>query len=253
MSVKYEIFNPQISHIPMQLASTNRQFRNYIDACYKWNYNYYHFITEALPSILFLNKQIAHYPVLCPPSAFCRALFHFMDIDNEIMHKIPSTVDIRFKQLYVECGNPSPEKIALLRDVICPKVTFEPSIGIFLLRKESIRSIINHDETLDMLKIVFSDMEWRVFVAESIPDTVDLFRKAKLIVAPHGAGLTNMLFSAKGTPIIEFMPVDSPNICYWHLAELLENPYHMIGCNTLNKQMIVDIEETTKILQDLHL
>jgi hypothetical protein len=176
-----------------------------------------------------------------------------MGVDNKILHTAPTTVDVLFEQPYVDCGNPSPEKIALLRDVICQKVTFEPSIGIFLFRKEPIRSIINHDETLDMLKRLFPEMEWRVFVSETIPDTVELFRRAKLIVAPHGAGLTNMLFSAKGTPIIEFMPVDSPNICYWHMADSLENPYYMIGCQTHNKRMIVDIEESTKLIQELPL
>lgn len=250
LALKHTVYNTLMASVPFQIASTHPQFRNYIHAYYKWNNNYYHFITECLPSVLFLNKQIAHYPVLCPPSAFCRDLFQFMGVDNPVMHQAPASIDLLFEQPYVECGNPSPEKIELVREVICQKLTFEPSIGILIFRKESIRSILNHDEVLAMLQSLFADLEWRVFGSESIANTADLFRRAKVIVAPHGAGLTNMLFSAAGTPIIEFMPVDSPNICYWHMAESLGNPYRMIACKTVNSQMIVDIEESRQFIAE---
>ena len=171
-----------------------------------------------------------------------------MEVNNPVVHQIPSNMDVCYEQVYVECGNPSPEKIRLLRDVIEKKVVFEPSIGILVHRKETIRSIRNHDQVLDLLKSVYPEMEWRVFGSESIADTVELFRKAKLIVAPHGAGTTNMIFSAAGIKVMEFMPVDSPNLCYWHLAEALGNSYSMIACDTVNHQMTVDIAETKQIL-----
>ena len=45
-------------------------------------------------------------------------------------------------------------------------------------------------------------LPWRPS-ANNMSADVELWRHAALVVAPHGAGLANMLFAAEGTPIIE--------------------------------------------------
>jgi hypothetical protein len=150
-------------------------------------------------------------------------------------------------QEFIECGNPSPQKIQLLRSVIERKLSFEKKIGILIYRRENYRKILNHDEVLQMLKKKYSEIEWVVFDVLPIQETAMLFSKACVIVGPHGAGLTNMIFSPKGVTIIEFMPIDQPNICYWHLSEMLENNYTMIPCKMEGMNIIVNI---TKFIDD---
>lgn len=84
--------------------------------------------------------------------------------------------------------------------------------------------------------------------SQSIQETVELFSKAKIIVGPHGAGFTNMLFSPNGITIIEFMDLNNPNICYWHLSEMLQNKYYMIPCKMTNKKFFIDLAEIYEIL-----
>jgi hypothetical protein len=46
-----------------------------------------------------------------------------------------------------------------------------------------------------------------------------LFASAETIVAPHGAGLTNLVFCEKGTRVVEAFYPDFPCACYWHLSQ----------------------------------
>jgi hypothetical protein len=143
-------------------------------------------------------------------------------------------------QPYIECGNPSPEKIQCLRNEIEKRVTMNPEIGIFICRREYTRKILNPDYVIDMLKRVYPTLEWHVFDLLDVESTANLFSRAKIIVGPHGAGLTNMLFAPRNIHIVEFMDLQSPNVCYWHLSELLENKHFIIPCPTSNTQFMID-------------
>ena len=73
------------------------------------------------------------------------------------------------------------------------------------------------------------------------PHAVRLFQRAKLIIAPHGAGLSNMILAPRGTPIIEISPAEMFNACFWHLSWILDNPHTFIAAPGSNN-MIVDPE-----------
>jgi capsular polysaccharide biosynthesis protein len=208
---------------------------------YKWTNTYYHFLTEALPAILSIqsNERRIHQPIACLKSSFCIPISRWFGIENDIIHELPKYTKEIVTLEFVECGNPSPQKIQLLRFVIEQKLSFEKKIGILIYRRENNRKVLNHDELLQMLKKKYSDVEWVVFDLLPIEETTILFSKARMIVGPHGAGFTNMIFAPKGIDIIEFMDTDNPNICYWHLSEMLGNKYHMIECKTINSNFAI--------------
>lgn len=77
-----------------------------------------------------------------------------------------------------------------------------------------------------------------------------MFNRAKIVVAPHGAGLSNVMFSEPGTVVIE--GVCNPpivNLCYQTTAYILGHRYHGLlskgGC-----ERSIDIS-TTNIKQVL--
>jgi capsular polysaccharide biosynthesis protein len=209
-----------------------------INTPHTWN-TYYHLLTESLPCLLEINRT---EPIVCMYSTFCLSVLRWFGIRNEIIFQMPIRVRSIIQQPYIECGNPSPQKIQLLRNVIEQKVSFAKDIGILIYRREPYRQILNHDEVLKMLKEKYPHIEWQVFDRLSIDETANLFSKARVIVGPHGAGFTNMIFAPKGIDIIEFMPIESPNVCYWHLSEMLGNHYHIIECNTVNTNFFITPE-----------
>jgi hypothetical protein len=213
-----------------------------------WGYGYYHFLTEVLPSVLEINQP---HPIYCQGSSFAIPVFRWFDIPNDVLFKKIPYVNVKYiyEQPYIECGVPSPQKINAIRAIVCKKLTFSRTKGILIYRKEAYRTIRNHEAVFTMLKKVFPHLEWVTFNSCSISDTATLFSQAALIVGPHGAGLTNMLFSDSGIRIIEFMPLNNPNLCYWHMSELLGHKYAMIPCETIATNFEIDIAAVERLLE----
>jgi hypothetical protein len=210
----------------VETSPTVLRFGTTLDVNYRWGTEYYHFLTEVLPSVLFLSKQYPTARIHLKESSFTEPMFRWFGISNPITPRLSPT-SIQVQCPYVECGNPSPEKIDLLRSVIESKLTFTRTHGI-LIRRHKTRTIDNESEVFVQLQTRYPELEWVIYDHLSPSDTADLFSKAAIIAGPHGAGFTNMLFSARGTQILEFMPISEPNLCYWHLSQLLGNEYTMI-------------------------
>jgi capsular polysaccharide biosynthesis protein len=59
-------------------------------------------------------------------------------------------------------------------------------------------------------------------------EQINAFRHAKVIVAPHGAGLANLAFCAPGTRVVELFHRAYVHGCFWRLAALRGLDYHPI-------------------------
>jgi hypothetical protein len=250
------------THRTVKVAITSQMFsmnlkKEYIRGYNHWSSNIFHFMTEQLPSIMFVIQDIgsshrnANIPILCLKSTFLGPLFAFFEIKRpvhvlNVMKKLDRIivclpkVDVVYEQQYIECGVPSPEKIELVRSFILKKISPEAqNIGILIRRSETTRSIQNHDALLDLLRLKRPDLEWLVFDRQPFGDAVAMFSRTQIIVAPHGAGLTNMFFSPPGTKIVEIMPCDNPNLCYHHLASLLNFDHCIVSCDHLPNLSLV--------------
>ena len=59
-------------------------------------------------------------------------------------------------------------------------------------------------------------------------DQVRLMQETALLLAPHGAGLTNMIFCAAGTHVVEIADTGYPNPNFYALAAAMGHPYWLI-------------------------
>ena len=57
---------------------------------------------------------------------------------------------------------------------------------------------------------------------------IDLFSKARTILAPHGAGITNGLFAEADTRVVEIMPSFRFNRCYEWQSSICNHQYSRI-------------------------
>jgi capsular polysaccharide biosynthesis protein len=91
----------------------------------------------------------------------------------------------------------------------------------------------------------------------SVAEQAACLAAAKVVVAPHGGGLTNLVFCSPGTKVIEiFSPLYVPH-CYWMISNLcgLEH-YYLIGdlvddgtpTKPLHKDMRLDLNSLEKLL-----
>ena len=120
-------------------------------------------------------------------------------------------------------------------------------------RNASSRKILNEDELIPQIK----KMGFSTYVLEEITfiDQIKLFASATFIVAPHGAGLSNIIFSDNPT-IIE---INSPKLTegsdgknhYLDIATKMNyNYYRFINFVKKDNNYIINIESLISILKE---
>lgn len=60
-----------------------------------------------------------------------------------------------------------------------------------------------------------------------VAQQIRIFREASLVVGPHGAGLTNIVFCEPGTIVYELLPKHYGNICFYNLGQICRLRYWM--------------------------
>jgi capsular polysaccharide biosynthesis protein len=92
--------------------------------------------------------------------------------------------------------------------------------------KAKIRRVMNE---ADVIKVV-KDYGFQVIHLEtySVAEQATLLNGADWVIAPHGAGLANLIFCNPGTKLIEFLPPNYVNINYWVLCNQLGLAYYYL-------------------------
>ncbi|CAI5983601.1 unnamed protein product [Closterium sp. NIES-65] len=79
-----------------------------------------------------------------------------------------------------------------------------------------------------------------------------LFRRARLVVAVHGAGLSHTIFMPSNASVLEIRPRDYHNTCYHHLAEACDvNYYLMLGEGNKKGTVKADLGEVMGLVETI--
>ena len=133
---------------------------------------------------------------------------------------------------------------------------FESSEKIFISRsKANRRKITNEKEVIELV----NKYGFKVFNMEDlqIVEQINLFNKAKVVIAPHGAGISNIVYCSNPFKLLEIFPENYFDSSYRILAQVLKCEYHYyiakcpinsnkhpqkedlyIDCETLNKWLL---------------
>ncbi|CAI7763243.1 unnamed protein product [Closterium sp. NIES-54] len=124
---------------------------------------------------------------------------------------------------------------------------------VLLVRRPGKERVMEREGELEgSMRRVFG--ERLVVYGKSLPilQARSLFRRARLVVAVHGAGLSHTIFMPSNASVLEIRPRDYHNTCYHHLAEACDvNYYLMLGEG--NKKGIVkaDLGEVMGLVQTI--
>ena len=139
------------------------------------------------------------------------------------------------------CGFPNAQESQMLsqlyRDYIRRTFPHQPRNRLILIRRSNTtRKFKEQEEIEKVVKRAASDynLTYTLFIdnpAPSLNDTMLMFHSAVIIVAPHGAGESNMLFSQPGTYIIEGVCEPPQWVVLWflRLAHILGHHWHGIA------------------------
>jgi hypothetical protein len=207
-----------------------------------WSYGYYHWLLEALPRLALLEQdaRLAELFLIVPGplKRFQQETLRLAGIADERLVPFDGGCweleELFFPSLPAPTGNPSPHAVEWLRRTFLPgnPDLAEPSgVGgrkLYLSRRDAPqRRLLNETEITDFL--VSDGFEIYCAGDHSFAEQVKTFSEASLVIAPHGAAVSNMVFAPSRACLIEFFGRNYVNGCYWALANLRKQRY---GCLT---------------------
>ncbi len=209
--------------------------------------SYYHWLIGTVPKILFVRQRYGSF-------AGVDQVFVGPKVKESYQSEILHLLNIKEKTQFL--GRRS--------HVVCEEVVLPPSLtcddqreltleGFTLLRQwldgfticESKRSLLlfisrrkakrrkfrGEDELFSMLeplgfnRVDLEDMPW--------VEQLNLFKKARIVVGGHGAGLANIVVAQPGASLIEIQPPSKKNPCFKNLAAMAQVNYYRIKCGVV--------------------
>jgi len=151
---------------------------------------------------------------------------------------------------------PSPHNLSLLRQRFCAEKPPNTGRKLYIVRRGR-RQVTNDAEVQDLLK--HYDFEIIADVQRTVDEQIELFQSAAVIVSPHGGALTNLLWCAPGTRVLEFFygaytPLFFAYLCkvleldYSYLIEETDRPEHWTN---LGHDITVDLKVLKKAVESL--
>ena len=189
--------------------------------------NYYHFLIDAIPRLGILEQA---FPEIVPDvwiadrrSRYQRALLAMVGVDEHRVVEPGPGFAMRARRLLVpSLPNAdmlvSPATTAWLNEHLPAKDTTDLPSSIYVTRgtTPNSRRFVHETELMERLSK-------RGFVMIdpgqlSVQEQIDHFAAARVIVAPHGAALANLVFCRPGVRVLEMFAPGFVSGCYWSIA-----------------------------------
>lgn len=221
---------------------------------------FYHFLLESIPKIAFCKEIFCSLDYIIVPgdeTAWKKKWLDWLNIPNEKIIWQKSTSHYQFDQLLFTSRLIKDQQISLwqlnslnqllARDLV-EKYHLKEKI-VYITRKNVKERMLEWEEDFianNPHLIVFDAAEL------SVNDTIVLFQQAKKIISPHGAGLSNLIFSKPGTTVIEIYPNDKTyQPCYQRICNLLGIHHSATWVDFENKNSVSGLNYLNKIISSL--
>jgi capsular polysaccharide biosynthesis protein len=122
--------------------------------------------------------------------------------------------------------------------------------------KAAHRKVINEAEIEAYLHSL--GFESVLLEALTVAEQASTLHSARVVVAPHGAGLTNLVFCRPDTIVIEMFSPSYINCCYWALSNWVDAQYYfLLGSGgrdredlfALGEDIVVEVDVLEEILK----
>ncbi|MBC9783735.1 glycosyltransferase family 61 protein [Heliobacterium chlorum] len=202
-------------------------------------WNYYHWLFDSVPRYELLRKsgiKVDYYLVSHYPNSYQDVAVRKLGIPEERLIYVREANHYKAKRLIIPSLPGIMSRIPpwvcvyLRKTFVSKRVTDKRNRPrLYISRaKASGRKIVNED---DLLKYLVP-YDFRIVYLEELSflEQVQLFSKAEIIVAPHGAGLANLVFCEPGARVLELMGPKYINVMFWGLSSLIPLEYrYLIG------------------------
>jgi hypothetical protein len=139
-----------------------------------------------------------------------------------------------------------------------PQAAAAPGPRLYISRADATRRRIVEEETL-IARLVERGFDSVVLDGMGVAEQRARLAAAQLIVAPHGAALTNLAWASPGATLVELLPVERPNLVYFRLARQAGVDYRGLVCRGAQDSsrpdghgdLVVDVELLCRIIDGI--
>lgn len=193
--------------------------------------NYYHWTAECLPKLYWVQREalaeLGEPQVAIPSDApsWMHESLELLGVDEYL--ELDTGIYTAAKLVIPTYPEPSPEGCRWFRTQALSTLDLDEteSKRIYISREQANRRrVANRDEIMKLL----SSFGFESYVLEelSVAEQAKLFANAEVVVSPHGAGLTNLMY-ARDTAVIELFG-QRKKTTFYRLATLLGFDYQAV-------------------------
>ncbi len=225
---------------------------------------YYHWLIESVPNLLYTINTFTDVKVIVKKYAPVYMIDTLKILFPNDFNKRVVFLDgnlhansLCFTQFHAYSGFVCNEDIDIITNTLKDK--FLNTISdrkqcnkrIYISRsKSSKRRLANELELEEILK----KFDFNIIFAEelSLSEQVILFSNANFLIAPHGAGLANLIWAHSSFKVMEIFPANIFNDCYARLAVQMGFEYRYLVCsNDDSSYGKIDIDLVVKMIKEL--
>lgn len=233
----FEKFNMQYSGSPYPFTTS---FSGSIAVLHSYfSYNYFHWLFDVASRLDYIrnsNFSVDKY-IVDSRDPFQEEVLFLLNIPKERRIQVHDKLHIKSNKLivpsYTGCINSIVPKRSceFLREELLLKrnVKTKKSTRIYISRADANGRFVSNEE--QVMKLLGSYGFTRVVLKPlSVNEKIELFQSAEVIIAPHGAGLTNLIFCNPGTKVIELFNANWMLPCYWMICQHIGlDYYYLVG------------------------
>lgn len=222
-------------------------------------HNHSHWLTAHLPKLLLLREREDLGPILLPrtPSPVMLESIRLLGLAPERFVPFDPDRPLRVRRLaLVTTDRFGPSRVRSVREAFeaqRPQAVGRADRKVFISRAKSRgRKLLNEEELWPMLEE--RGFERVLMETLSFREQVELMQQCRVLIAPHGAGLTNMIFMPEGGHVVEMADPGFPNPNFYALASALGLDYWLIDAGAteadhpLERDLFVSAGEVETVL-----
>jgi hypothetical protein len=208
---------------------------DYTSIVSRWNQgeNYYHWFLDGLTRLANLSEFPLKCRILIPAglSDFALQSIRLLGLTDRMVET--SGQDLRIERYWFSgptmlSGCPDPFGVTWLREQFLKGQAPKRHRRLYLERRAATRKLTNSKE----LGAIFKKQGWDVVDPSELclDEQIQIFRESLMVAGVHGAALTNLLWAAPGTRVLELMPSGRRNGCYAGIASVIGLPHQSLVC-----------------------
>jgi hypothetical protein len=202
--------------------------------------NYYHWLHDSLLRLAILVQgSSCSYPVIVPQGpAWIRESLGMLKPQLEFVEFGEEHWELERLVLPSRLGTSGfsrPWACDWMREALGVEGLASGTRRLYISRAHAVRRrVLNDDHLVGLLE----REGFEVVTPENLDfrGQVRLFSTASIIVAPHGAGLANLLVSPRGTAVVELMSPSYVNPCYYSLCGAIGHRYACVFGTTQRQE-----------------